>query len=180
MRDISRSTGDNEGIANRTTIARCPQYIKLLDSMLLSSLKKTILGLVVLLLSAAPVTAQIVGNPQQDDHFDNAVATGDFYNDGVDDIGAGVPGEEVDGAAEAGAVNAIYHVFSGTCSDLWIKGAMPVAIEPEAPRLPTSFALRPAYPNPFNPSATPRYNVPEAGLVRITVFDVLGGEIALL
>ncbi len=55
-----------------------------------------------------------------------------------------------------------------------------MANEPEAPGLPTTFALLPAYPNPFNPSTTLRYDVPEASLVRITVFDVLGREIAML
>ena len=92
-----------------------------------------------------------------------------------------VPDELVDGEAEAGAVNILYGVFGGLdSSQLWFQGAMPVAIEPAAPGLPTTFALLPAYPNPFNPSTTLRYDVAAAGHVRITVFDALGREIALL
>ena len=33
------------------------------------------------------------------------------------------------------------------------------------------------YPNPFNPVTTLRYNLPEEGLVNITVYDMLGNVI---
>jgi endonuclease I len=34
------------------------------------------------------------------------------------------------------------------------------------------------WPNPFNPSATVRYSVPEASFVTVTLYDVLGQEVA--
>jgi len=37
-----------------------------------------------------------------------------------------------------------------------------------------------AYPNPFNPSTTIRYEVPESGEVRLSVHDMLGREVSLL
>lgn len=40
--------------------------------------------------------------------------------------------------------------------------------------VPTSFALHPAYPNPFSPSTTIRFDVPEAAEVRLMVYDTLG------
>ena len=40
--------------------------------------------------------------------------------------------------------------------------------------LPLTFALYDNYPNPFNPITSFRYDLPEDGLVNITVYDMLG------
>ena len=125
--------------------------------------------------------AEVEGDAESNDRFGSALAVGDFDDNGIVDIAVGVPNELVDGQAEAGAVNILYSVFGGLdSSQLLFQGATLVANEPEAPGLPTTFALLPAYPNPFNPSTTLRYDVPAAGPVRITVFDALGREMALL
>lgn len=42
--------------------------------------------------------------------------------------------------------------------------------------LPDEFALHPAYPNPFNSSATLHYDLPEVSDVRLTVYDLRGGR----
>ena len=44
----------------------------------------------------------------------------------------------------------------------------------------TAYELADAYPNPFNPTTTIRYAVPDAGLVKITVYDINGREIVEL
>lgn len=46
--------------------------------------------------------------------------------------------------------------------------------------VPSSYALANAYPNPFNPSTTIRFALPEAATVRLSVFNILGQEIAQL
>ena len=46
--------------------------------------------------------------------------------------------------------------------------------------LPASYALGQNYPNPFNPSTTVHYEVPQATYVKITVYEVLGREVATL
>jgi hypothetical protein len=46
--------------------------------------------------------------------------------------------------------------------------------------LPSTVELYPAYPNPFNPVTSIRYNLPQAGLVNLKVYDLMGREIRTL
>ena len=45
--------------------------------------------------------------------------------------------------------------------------------------LPTEFAVN-VYPNPFNPSTTISYDLPEAGAVTVVIYDVLGQQVRRL
>ena len=45
---------------------------------------------------------------------------------------------------------------------------------------PSVYILDQAYPNPFNPNTNIVYKLPEDSNVRITVYDILGTEIAIL
>ena len=42
---------------------------------------------------------------------------------------------------------------------------------------PSSFKLYSNYPNPFNPVTTLRYDLPEDGLVNITIYNMLGNVV---
>jgi hypothetical protein len=46
--------------------------------------------------------------------------------------------------------------------------------------IPDVYALYNAYPNPFNPSTTIKFDLPEASVVRLAVYDMLGREVAVL
>lgn len=47
----------------------------------------------------------------------------------------------------------------------------------DAAEIPEGFTLGAAYPNPFNPSTTIRFGLPEAGHVDLVVYDGLGREV---
>ncbi len=49
-----------------------------------------------------------------------------------------------------------------------------------AVELPDNYSLSQNYPNPFNPYTSIQYKIPEAGLVTLKVFDILGNEIKTL
>lgn len=46
--------------------------------------------------------------------------------------------------------------------------------------IPLIFALHPNYPNPFNPTTTIRYDIPEQSIVSLTIYDILGREVKTL
>ena len=46
--------------------------------------------------------------------------------------------------------------------------------------IPTVYSLSQNYPNPFNPSTTIEYGLPSASKVRLTIFDILGRNVATL
>jgi plastocyanin len=50
----------------------------------------------------------------------------------------------------------------------------------QSPLDPTSFRLEQNYPNPFNPTTVVRYQVPVASRVMLSMYDLLGREVAVL
>ncbi|MBN1540956.1 T9SS type A sorting domain-containing protein [candidate division KSB1 bacterium] len=60
------------------------------------------------------------------------------------------------------------------------RGAIPAHESASLAAVPEGFALQQNYPNPFNPETTISYTLSEAGRVTLTVFDVMGREIAAL
>jgi hypothetical protein len=74
-------------------------------------------------------------------------------------------------------------VSSGTFSvenvNLSMKASGPVTSD-DTPLLPASYQLGQNYPNPFNPATTIRFEIPEEGIARLTVFNLIGAEVATL
>jgi len=58
-----------------------------------------------------------------------------------------------------------------------IKKTSDLAIDTEAPAVPSSYVLHQNFPNPFNPTTTIPFSVPVQGLVTIDIYDIMGHHI---
>jgi photosystem II stability/assembly factor-like uncharacterized protein len=57
---------------------------------------------------------------------------------------------------------------------------VPTSTDPEAQYLPQSFVLMQNFPNPFNPSTTIEFYLPNSGLTTLKLFDINGREVRTL
>jgi len=80
-----------------------------------------------------------------------------------------------DCSAEAGRTYWYEIVFSGASGEA-VSEPMKVTLGPAVP----AFVLHQCYPNPFNPSCTITYELPVAGHVNLSIYDVRGALVATL
>ncbi len=59
-------------------------------------------------------------------------------------------------------------------------GGSATGVEDENYFVPDKYMLYQSYPNPFNPSTTIKYSIPQSAVVRIKIFDILGREVEVL
>lgn len=104
-------------------------------------------------------TAGVPGGAEAGDGFGRTVATGDLDDDGYDDAIVGIPGEDVDGAADAGAAVVFWGSPTGLhgTDSTWL-------VNPEGPRAGAHFgraieAARYFAPDPSDPDANPRDSI---------------------
>jgi hypothetical protein len=57
---------------------------------------------------------------------------------------------------------------------------LPIAHKLSTQAVPTFFELEQNYPNPFNPQTTIRYQLAEPSVVRVSIYNVVGQEIAVI
>ncbi len=83
---------------------------------------------------------------------------GDFDNDGLSDLFVG---------------NAAGELF-------FFRNEMIVSVEEQSVDAPRTFYLHQNYPTPFNAGTIIAYEIPRVGHVRLTIYDLLGREVATL
>ncbi len=70
--------------------------------------------------------------------------------------------------------------YGSADNPLQFSNTVPLGLIPDHDLVPTAFMLWPAYPNPFNPVSTIRYDLPQAGEVSLVVYDIMGREVVNL
>jgi flagellar hook assembly protein FlgD len=82
--------------------------------------------------------------------------------------------------------NTYLNVHNATFSGGEIRGQVRIgsivvtSVAPVSSTIPREFNISQNYPNPFNPRTTIRLDVPQASNVNITVFNILGREVATI
>ncbi len=90
-----------------------------------------------------------------------------------DSFGITVQGVAVSGGADDWSASGFGQIISDRLSD---SDRSTVA----GGTMPTDFAIAAAYPNPFNPSTTVSLTLPETADVNVTVYNVVGSQVAEL
>jgi len=85
--------------------------------------------------------------------------------------GDSLPGSTVNTAGMPVGVTAQYYHFSYT--------DIPPSVDSDNSTI-SNFDLQQNYPNPFNPSTIIKYSIPTSSFVQLTIYDVLGNEVATL
>ncbi len=109
--------------------------------------------------------AAAVGMSSDSDFGRGLASIGDVTGDGLADIIIGAP------TYEFGNNRGYWGVFKGdsTLTSVSLSGTIPSAL-----------ALYQAYPNPFNPSTTIRYDIRATATITLDVFDLNGRHVATL
>ena len=107
----------------------------------------------------AGVAGEIIVIENDNPHDFTSIDAGDIDQDGdFDLVATGIDSESL-------------YLFTNSTFE-------PVAVADE--EIPSRFLLYQNYPNPFNPSTTISFDIAEASIVRLQIYDILGREVQIL
>ena len=74
------------------------------------------------------------------------------------------------------------YVFCGADAGIWRRpvSEFVIAVNDDTRELPENFTLKQNFPNPFNPSTTIEFALPQSGYVSLKIYNTLGQEIETL
>jgi photosystem II stability/assembly factor-like uncharacterized protein len=78
------------------------------------------------------------------------------------------------------AFGSIGHIYAGTDVGVFRSIQSTTAVGGEINRLPVSFVLHQNFPNPFNPTTQIAFDLPQAGVATLKLFNLLGQELGTL
>jgi hypothetical protein len=77
--------------------------------------------------------------------------------------------------------NELYVVATAAAGKIWKFNKSPLAVGiNENETIPQDYKLIQNYPNPFNPSTVISYSIPQAGFVKLQIYDITGKQIRSL
>ncbi len=104
----------------------------------------------------------------------NDIGTGwGFYHENNRVLAVSLDGSNVNGSLEF-VFDGNLEVVHGIAAD-WMGNGIEIDID-----IPQSFEMHQAFPNPFNPSTTIRFELSNDSNVSMVIYDIMGGEVAEL
>jgi hypothetical protein len=120
--------------------------------------------------------------PQKTDLYDmpNACAVSCHMNSSYPNFGIDFTNDDLGDWSEATdqALADSLMYYYGPSGIWWVHDV--TSISGSFANLPVEYKLSQNYPNPFNPSTTIPYTLPKSMHVRLTVYNVIGQEVAVL
>ncbi len=139
-------------------------------------------------MQSVPTVVHMVYDGQHVKVYKNGVIQHTFNRTGIIISGNGpfeVGGFQNHNAMNSGSMMDEFRYYDRALSDYeisitWNKELGLVTGIEEDEIIPKNFALKQNYPNPFNPDTRIKYKIPKSSFVLISVYDVLGRQVAVL